>query len=88
MDDKRMYEYKMLGLNIAYYRKLRGLSQMELAEKVDLSRTYISCIEAPNVTTSISLESLLNIADVLDVPASKLLNFTPLDDSNSEHKDT
>lgn len=26
--------YIRLGLNIAYYRKLRGLTQMELAEKV------------------------------------------------------
>ena len=79
MDEKRMYEYKMLGLNIAYYRKLRGLSQLQLAEKANLSRTFVSCIEAPNVPTSISLESLLNIADVLDVPAAKLLNFSPLE---------
>lgn len=68
-------EYKMIGLNIAYYRKLKGLSQLKLAELVGVSRTHISNIEAPNMPTSISLDTLLDIADALDVPARKLLDF-------------
>ena len=72
---KREEEYKMIGLNIAYYRKLKGLSQLELAEKVDLSRTHISNIEAPNMPTAISLDALLDIADILEVPAKNLLDF-------------
>lgn len=72
---KRDQEYKMIGLNIAYYRKLKGISQLTLAEKVDLSRTHISNIEAPNMPTSISLDALLDIADALDVPAKNLLDF-------------
>ena len=68
-------EYKMIGLNIAYYRKLKGLSQLKLAEKVGLSRTHISNIEAPNMPTAISMETLLDIAEALDVPARKLLDF-------------
>ncbi len=28
-------EYRQLGLRIAYYRKLRGLTQEQLAEKVE-----------------------------------------------------
>ena len=45
---KPQYElfYKQLGLNIAFYRKLRGLTQLDLAEFTDLSRTHISNIEA------------------------------------------
>ena len=71
----REEKYKMIGLNIAYYRKLRGISQLTLAERVSLSRTHISNIEAPNRPTAISMDALLDIADVLEVPARKLLDF-------------
>ena len=71
----REEKYKMIGLNIAYYRKLRGISQLTLAERVSLSRTHISNIEAPNMPTAISMDALLDIADVLEVPARKLLYF-------------
>ncbi len=67
--------YRQIGLNIAYYRKLRGISQMALAEATDLSRTHISNIEAPNMKTSISLESLFDIAGVLQVAPRALLDF-------------
>lgn len=75
MPTKREQEYKMIGLNIAYYRKLAGLSQLQLAEKVGISRTHMSNIEAPNMPTSISLETLMDIADTLNTPASTLLTF-------------
>ena len=68
-------EYKKLGLNIAYYRKLNGISQMQLAEAVGISRTHMSNIEAPNMPTSISLETLMDIADALGVPVNRLLTF-------------
>ena len=44
------------------------LAQLQLAEECDLSRTHISNLEAPNMPTSISLEALFDIADVLEVP--------------------
>ena len=75
MNDRRTQEYKMIGLNIAYYRKLKGLTQLQLAECVNISRTHMSNIEAPNMQTSISLETLLDIAKVLDIPAKNLLDF-------------
>lgn len=75
MDDKRIQQYKIIGLNIAYYRKLKGLTQLQLAEIVGISRTHMSNIEAPNMQTSISLETLLDIADALDVPVSNILKF-------------
>ena len=73
----RRYEsyYRQIGFNIAYYRKIRGLTQMDLAEKVDLSRTHISNIEAPNMRTSLSLESLFDIAQALRVAPRDLLDF-------------
>jgi len=62
-----------LGLNIAYYRKLKGLTQMQLAEKANISRGYMSAIEAPNMITNISLDVLFCIAKELRVEARKLL---------------
>lgn len=67
--------YKTIGLNIAYYRKLRGLTQLQLADRINISRTHMSNIEAPNMPTSLSLEVLLSIAEELDIPAYKLLQF-------------
>ena len=75
MDYKRMNEFRLLGLTIAYYRKLRGLTQAELAEATNLSRTHISNIEAPNGKTSIFLNKLFDIADVLEVPVKDLFDF-------------
>lgn len=75
MKQKYSLYYKQLGLNISYYRKLRNLSQLELAEKANLSRTHISNIEAPNMQTSLSLESLFDIAEVLEVSPEHLLQF-------------
>ena len=67
--------YKQLGLNIAFYRKLRSVTQLELAEFTDLSCTYISNIEAPNMETRISLDALFSIAEVLQVSPKDLLDF-------------
>lgn len=75
MDYKRMNEFRLLGLTIAYYRKLRGLTQAELAEATNLSRTHISNIDAPNGKTSISLNKLFDIAEVLEVPVKDLFDF-------------
>ena len=75
MTDKRETQYKQLGLNIAYYRRLKGLTQSDLAEAVNLSRNHISNMEAPGMRTSISIEKLLDIADVLEVPVKKFFDF-------------
>lgn len=75
MSEKRRQEYKMIGLNIAYYRKLKGLTQLQLAEKINISRTHMSNIEAPNMPTSISLDTLFDIADALEIPITNLMYF-------------
>ena len=75
MKDERLDQFKQLGLTIAYYRKLRGYTQQGLAEAAGLSRTHISNLEAPNMPTSISLEKLFDIADVLDVPVKNFFDF-------------
>ena len=75
MNEKRIRQFRELGLTISYYRKLKGLTQADLAQNVGLSRTHISNIEAPQVKTTISLESLFDIADALDVPVKDLFDF-------------
>lgn len=75
MTEKRANQYRQLGLTIAYYRKLRGITQLQLAEYVNLSRTHISNLEAPNMPTSISLDKLFDISDILEVPMKNLFDF-------------
>lgn len=75
MTEKRENQYRQLGLTIAYYRKMRGLTQLQLAECVELSRTHVSNLEAPNMPTSISLDKLFDIAEALDIPVSRLFEF-------------
>lgn len=76
MRGKYAQQYKEIGLKIAYYRKLKGLSQLELAEKIDVSRTHLSNIEAPNVPTSISLDLLFRISEVLEIEPKVFFEFT------------
>jgi len=68
-------EYRQIGLKIAYYRKLRGLTQEQLAEKIDRTPAFIGHVEAPNINKAVSLDTLFEIASVLDVPAYKFLLF-------------
>ena len=77
MDKKTKYaeKYIRIGLNIAYYRKLRGMTQLQLAEAVNISRTHMSNIEAPNVPTSVSLDTLFEIADIMDVDITSLFDL-------------
>lgn len=63
-----------LGLVIAGARKMKGLSQEKLAEKANISRSYLSAIEAPNIVQSFSLDVLFNITDALEINAGDLLN--------------
>lgn len=75
MSEDRLAQFRQLGLTIAYYRKLKGFTQQQLAEASGLSRTHISNLEAPNMPTSISLEKLFDIADVLGVPIKQFFDF-------------
>lgn len=75
MDCSYREKYVQLGLRIAYYRKMRGLTQEELAEKVNISAAFLSHVEAPNVNKTVSLGTLFAIAEALDVPEYKFLMF-------------
>ena len=74
---KKRYEneYRQLGLKIAYYRKLKGLTQEQLAERIDKSAAFIGHVEAPNINKAVSLDTLFDIAAVLETPVYKFLTF-------------
>ncbi|HIV02031.1 MAG TPA: helix-turn-helix transcriptional regulator, partial [Candidatus Aphodoplasma excrementigallinarum] len=59
--------------NIAYYRKARNLSQLKLAELINISRTHMSRIETADC--AVSLDVIFDICDILNVPAEKLFTF-------------
>ena len=40
--------YYMIGTNIAYYRRLAGLTQAQLAEKVGVSRVHCLLYTSPS----------------------------------------
>lgn len=77
MKEKYAGLYLQLGLKISYYRKLRGLTQEQLAEQVGRTPAFIGHVEAPNIQKAISLDTLFDIADALDVPPYKFLQFDP-----------
>lgn len=75
MNAKYESEYRQLGLKIAYYRKLRGLTQEQFAEKIEKSAAFIGHVEAPNVDKAISMDTLFDISEALSIPAYKFLIF-------------
>ena len=62
-----------LGIKIGALRKMRGMSQEQLAAEAKMSRSHLSSIEAPTSVRPFSLEVLFNIADALEVEPSELL---------------
>lgn len=73
MRKEQIQKYKYLGLNIAYYRKERGISQSRLAERINVSRTHMSRIETADC--AVSLDVVFAICDALEVPPEKLFAF-------------
>lgn len=52
--------FRILGLRIAYYRKMRGMTQEQFAEAIGRSVSFVSQIEANNAAEvkGVSLETL------------------------------
>lgn len=67
MTNKRL---KILGLNIKFERMKKGLSQEELAELVDISRTAVSFIETGRQNPTVL--KIIDIAKALDVDINDL----------------
>lgn len=77
---KNRDRFIQLGIAIAALRKMRGMSQDQLAEKANISRSHLSAIEAPNMVRAFSLEAFYNIADALEVDPAELINASVFPD--------
>lgn len=73
MQEQQREKFRFLGLNIAYYRKETGLSQSQLAELVNVSRTHMSRIETADC--AVSLDVVFDICDALNVRPARLFDF-------------
>lgn len=73
MQQQQHDKYRRLGLNIAYYRKMRGFSQIQLAEYVNISRTHMSRIETADC--AVSLDVVFAICDILNISPAQIFDF-------------
>lgn len=65
---------KKLGAKLAYIRKSKKLSQMKLAEIVNMNFNYIGQIERGEA--NVTIKTLKLIADALDVDIQDLFTFS------------
>ena len=65
--------YEKFGLNVVYYRKRKKLTQLQLAELVDIDRSHISAIELGNV--GVSFDVLFKPCEVLEISPKQLFDF-------------
>jgi len=77
MDFKRKLVYKHIGARIAYFRALNDMSQDELAHRIHISRGTLSKIERGSYDSSVSLDTLLDIADVFGMEFSMFISSDP-----------
>ena len=68
---KAMYE--KFGLNVVYYRKRERLTQLQLAELVNIDRSHISAIELGNV--GVSMDVIFKLCEVLKITPKELFDF-------------
>ena len=72
METQYQDQYIRFGLKIQYYRKLRGMTQEDFADKIGKSWSFVAKIESPTRAYGVSMDTLFKIADVLAAPVSKL----------------
>ncbi len=69
--DGQYYVYKYIGKNIQYYRRKRGMTQQQLADKAHYSKQFISNIENKTHQT-FSVGTLWDLANALEIEMYKL----------------
>lgn len=72
---------EVFGRNLRRFRRLKDVSQEELALRADLSRTYVSEVE--RAIRNVSIDNMGLLSSALDVPLRDLVDpnfFNALDD--------
>ena len=67
------YKLQKFGKNIAKYRKMKHLSQNQLAEILDISREHLAKIETAK--RGISFNLLFKLCDTLSIKEKDLFDF-------------
>lgn len=73
METEFSEKYITMGLKIAYYRRNAGFTQEYFAELIGKSVSFVGQVEGTGTVRGVSLETLFKIAEVLNIPPSKLL---------------
>ena len=86
-------EMRCIGMRIAGFRRLRNMTQEELAFKLDINKNYLSQIESASGGKNISLPMLIRISRALDVELALLTDIDGIYKSDlknfwSDMKDT
>ncbi len=71
MDNKEFL--KKIGLKLKVIRSLRGMSQDDIVNKLDIDKSYYSKVERG--LTNPTLLYMKNLAEVLDVNLEDLINL-------------
>ena len=75
-DDKIL---EVVSDNVRKYRKIRGITQEQLAVDISMTPDYLRRFESQRGKEGLTLKRLYKISVVLDVPMS---NFFEMDDKN------
>ena len=73
MKEEYREQYRKFGLNVVYYRKKLSVTQLELAELLDIQRSHISAIELGNV--GVSFDLLFKMCEVFNIKPKELFDF-------------
>ena len=79
MKNAKLIIFRQVGAKIAYYRTLRGLTQTQLAERINVSPDTLGRVERGKYNNNISLSMLLDIAIGLNIELAPLVTFTEQD---------
>lgn len=66
--------YELLGKNIKQRRQKLGLTQQQLADRLNMSLNFVGKIEV--AFSKPSLDTLIEIAEALETTVSDLTNFS------------
>lgn len=73
MKEECREEYRKFGLNVVYYRKKLRVTQLQLAELLDIQRSHISAIELGNV--GVSFDLIFKMCEVFNIKPKDLFDF-------------
>ena len=71
------YYFDIIRYNIKKERKKAGLTQQQLADKVDITMNYLAKIESKKMQRGLSVTIIGRIADALNIDIKNLFNPIP-----------